>query len=112
MALTYGDFETFIHDMDGRIFRYWVYRRMFTPAETEHKYIDQGFYEDSTCSFGLIKECVALADKDYLIGFQDVDVDDMTVRLYPHISYFKLSEIRMGFSYMDQISDDKELIEE
>lgn len=109
--LVYGDFETFVSDMSERIFRYWVYRRMFTPLETEKKYIDQDYFEDSYCKHGVMKECIKLADNDYLIGFQDIIVDDRSITYLDGISYYKLSEIRLAFSYIDQPTDEKEIIE-
>lgn len=108
----YGDFETFVRDAGERIFRYWVYRRMFTPLETEKKYIDQDFFEDSHCSFGIIKECIKLNDGDYLIGFQDVSVEDEYIQIYNDTSFYKLSEIRLSFSHRDQITEETEVIEE
>ena len=44
----------------------------------------------------MIKELIELADGDYLIGFQDVDRDDL------YIEYYKLSEIRLDYCQSDK----------
>ena len=107
---SYFDFEEYLEDAEERIFRYWVYRRMFTPIETEKKFIDESFYEDSHCHFGMIVECISLNEEDYHIGFQDVSLEENTVHIYGNISYYKLSEIRMAYLQKDQITDGTEVI--
>lgn len=91
------DFETWLHDYGDRIYRYWVYRRMFTPEEQNAKYIDQSFYECDECSFGLIKEAVELPDGDILLGIADVQSQEC-------LEYYKLSELRIGY-YGDEVDD-------
>ena len=95
-----GDIWTFIHDTDGRVFRYWVYRRMFTPLETSAKYIDESVYEDVHCKLGTIHDCVILPDNDVLIGFKDVE--------YDCVDYYKLSEIRMSYYPVDSDEEGEE----
>lgn len=100
-----GDIWTFLHDTRGRVFRYWVFKRMFTPLEADKKYIDQSEFVDSHASFGIIRECVPLPDNDILIGFQDVDISfagDPENYLNDWISYYKLSEIRLEYHWRDQ----------
>lgn len=97
-----GDIWTYLHDTHGRVFRYWVFKRMFTPLESEQKYIDQSEFVDSYASFGIIRECVPLPDNDLLIGFQDVNKDDPEEFCLNSISYFKLSEIRLEYHWCDQ----------
>ena len=43
----FGDFETFLLDCGERLFRYLVYKRMFTPHEIEKKYSDQSEFNDA-----------------------------------------------------------------
>lgn len=97
-----GDIWTWLHDIEPRVFRYWVYRRMFTPKEQDAKFIDEGFYEDSYCKFGIIRECIQLPDNDILIGFQDAELYDSGTVLSDSISYFRLTEIRMAYCKCDQ----------
>ena len=43
----YGSFFEFLEKNKDRIFRFWVYKRMFTPLEQEKMYLDQDVYEDT-----------------------------------------------------------------
>lgn len=100
-----GDFWTYLQDVGPRVFRYWVYRRMFTPDEQSKKYIDQEFFEDSYCKMGIIKECIQLPDNDLLIGFMDMDEEGVIGEDGNRsISYYKLSEIRMEYCERDQLT--------
>lgn len=90
------DFTTWLLDNDGRIYRYWVYKRMFTPAEQEAKYSDQSCYEDDICAYGRIEEAIELPDGDILIGFADPVCDD-DPELKGILNYYKLSEIQLAY---------------
>lgn len=93
-----GDIWTYLHDTDGRVFMYWVYKRMFTPLEQEKKYIDESQFEDAEANRGVITECVELPDGDLLLGFQNVDEDgEPTTGIFRMIGYYKLSEIRLAY---------------
>ena len=93
-----GDIWTWLSDIGYRVFRYWVYKRMFTPLEQEQKYMDQCEFEDSYCKEGIIRECVELPDGDFLLGFQNVpDDDDYNDDVELYIEYYKLSEIRLAY---------------
>lgn len=98
----YSSFQEFLAKNCDRIFRFWVYKRIFTPLEMEKKYMDQGEYEDSHCHSGIIREAIVLPDNDILLGFyimgnDTVDEEDP----YQHLEYYKLSEIRMNYSPVD-----------
>ena len=97
-----GDIWTYLHDTSGRVFRYWVYKRMFTPMEMQEQYIDQSEFTDSYASFGVIRECVQLPDGDLLIGFQDVCIEDHDAFYRSSISYHKISEISLEYHWCDQ----------
>lgn len=94
------DFETWLHDYGDRIYRYWVYKRMFTPEEQAGKYIDQSCFEDDTAQYGYIKEAIELPDGDILLGFQWPDMD------HSYIDYHKLSEIALACSELDMEDED------
>lgn len=89
------DLETWVLDNDDRIYRYWVYKRMFTPTEIEAKYIDQSCYENDHCMFGFIEEAVELPDGDVLLGF--ADPSDFGTEVEGCLTYHKLSQIDMMF---------------
>lgn len=100
MAYSWGDIHTWLSDeAEDRVFRMWVFKRMFTPYEQEEKFTDESVYEDDTCKFVMIKEIIELADGDYLIGFQDADDADSD-NLY--LEYYKLSEIRLDYCQSDK----------
>lgn len=102
MPSSWGDIYTFLHDTEGRIYRYWVYKRVFTPLEMEKKYVDQGEFADSTAMLGVIKECVDLGNGDYLLGFTDPDSDG--TRVEGAMDFYRLSEIRLAMYPSDQPS--------
>lgn len=94
------DFETWVLDNPDRIYRYWVYKRMFTPYEQEEKFMDESQFVASTCSFGCIREAIELPDGDILLGFVDPEDYDTDRDLY--IAYHKLSDINLAFSPSDK----------
>lgn len=97
MAYSWGDIYTWLHDeAEDRVFRLWVFKKMFTPYEQEQKFIDESIFEDVHCKLVRIKELIELADGDYLIGFQETDRDDL------YIEYYKLSEIRLDYCQSDK----------
>ena len=99
---TYNSIFEFLEKNKDRIFRFWVYKRIFTPLEMEQKYIDECVYEDTHAHTGIIREAIVLPDNDLLLGFyipccDTVDEEDE----YKHIDYYKLSEIRMEYRPVD-----------
>ena len=105
MADSWGDIHTWLSDVgEERVFRMWVFKKMFTPYEQDEKFSDESVYVDDTCKFVMIKEIIELADGDYLIGFQDADSD------IEYLEYLKLSEIRLDYNPNDinNIGDDDE----
>ena len=94
------DFETWVLDNRDRVYRYWVYKRMFTPEEVDAKWSDQSCYVDDKCSFGVIKEAVELPDGDVLLGF--IDPNDEGSNVEGSIFYYKLSQIELAYFQCDQ----------
>lgn len=107
MAMTYGDLHTFVLDHEHCVFRYWVYKRMFTPLEISEKFMDQSEFEDTTASFGLIRECIELGNGDFLLGLSPVyheSEDEVSKDVY----YYRLSEIRLCRVASDQFGGGNE----
>ena len=105
MADSWGDIHTWLSDVgEERVFRMWVFKKMFTPYEQDEKFSDESVYVDDTCKFVMIKELIELPDGDLLIGFQDADDADSD-NLY--LEYYKLSEIRLDYR-----PEDKERLED
>ena len=98
----YGDFFSFLERNKDRLFRFWVYKRMFTPLEQEMMYTDQDVYEDYHAHTGIIKEAIIRTDKDLLLGFYiNAGTTSEEEDPYRHLEYYKLSEIRMEYRPVD-----------
>lgn len=95
------DFETWLLDFDDRVYRYWIYRRMFTPYEQKQCFMDESVYVDTCASKGIIEEAVELPDGDVLLGFRDPD-DDSFEHIAGNLKYYKLSEIDLAYFPCDQ----------
>ena len=61
------DMETWLLDNGDRLFRYRVYRRMFTPYEQEKKYMDQSDFESDYHQFGYIEEAIDLGNGEWYL---------------------------------------------
>lgn len=85
------DFETWLLDYGDRLYRYLVYKRMFTP-ESESE------YEDNHYELCQIAEAIDLGG-DWLLGLRTIEEDG---KIYGMIHYYKLSEIRLAFFENDQ----------
>ena len=107
MADSWGDIHTWLSDVgEERVFRMWVFKKMFTPYEQDEKFLDESVYVDDTCKFVMIKELIELPDGDLLIGFQDTDNDNL------YLEYYKLSEIRLDYCQSDKERLDDDFDEE
>ena len=98
----YESVADFFTSNPDRLYRFWVYKHIFTPDEIDKKYIDQTPYEESRCRTGVIREVIPLPDGDLLIGFAEIyeslaelGADNRAM------AYFRLSEIRINFLPMD-----------
>ena len=89
----FTDFQTWAQDNSETIFRFLVYRRMFTPYEIDNKFIDDTEFADTHYSFGKIEDVIELGPNEWLIGLRSVDEDDFSP--YDNVTYYRLSEIRL-----------------
>ena len=98
----YDDFKQFFMQNPNRIFRYWVYRRMFTPYEQKQAYMDESFFEQSHALFGVIREVVPLPDGDLLLGIAEIaeDTSELSAELR-QIAYHRLSDLQLMYMPMD-----------
>lgn len=97
----YGDLETFLHDTDGRIFKYWVYKKVYTPYEQDAKFFDESIYESNECTYGIIREVIPIGD-DLLVGFNNIYDEQSADDLTPTVNYYKLSDICLEYSPKDE----------
>lgn len=108
------DMETWLLDNDGRVFRYLVYKRMFTPYEQQNAFLDESEFTDSHYSFGIIEEAVDL-EGDWLLGIREVDetsLDGDVVKTWDSLQYYRLSELRLSCFDQDQPCFSREEAEE
>lgn len=99
--IAHNNFQDFVQASSGMAFRYWIYKRMFTPIELDKKYMDESVYEDSTCSIGYITQCIPLPDGDFMLGFLNKDFHD-DPSCGNVVQFCKLSEIRLELYEWDQ----------
>lgn len=100
MAKCVTDMETWLSDYGNRIFRFLVYKKLFTPYEQEHKFMDESQFEDTHYSFGYIEEAIDLGG-DWLLGFRRVFEGDSEPSELTE--YYKLSDIQLSYSERDQL---------
>lgn len=98
-ALTvYDNFKQFFEQNPDRIYRYWVYRRMFTPYEQKQAYMDESFFEQSQALFGVVREVVPLPNGDLFLGIAAIAEDaselsaDNRQMTYHHFSRMYVTE--------------------
>lgn len=91
------DMETWFSDNSDRIYRFVVYKKLFTPYEQEHKFMDESQFEDTHYRFGFIEEAIELGHGEWLLGFREI-IDG---EVYD-INYFKLSDIQLSYFEQDQ----------
>ena len=91
------DMETWFCDNSDRIYRFLVYKKLFTPYEQEHKFMDESQFEDIHYRYGFIEEAIELGHGEWLLGIREVK-DGETADM----SYFKLSDIQLSYFEQDQ----------
>jgi hypothetical protein len=94
MARIITDFETWLIDeSDTRIFRYLVYKKVYTPREQHEKYVDESEYEDGGIyTLAKIEEAIDIGNGDWMLGMREIFEDGSVSK---HIKYVKLNEIRL-----------------
>ena len=67
------DFDTFIHDYaDNTIFRYFKYRKVFTPYEMDKKFSDEDIYENGGyAKYVYIRQAIELPNGDILLKLEE-----------------------------------------
>ena len=97
--------ETWFSDNSDRIYRFMVYKKLFTPYEQEQKFSDESQFEDTHYRFGFIEEAIELGYGEWLLGLREI-IDG---EVYD-INYFKLSDIQLSYFEQDQnmLSDEED----
>ena len=92
------DMETWFCDNSDRIYRFVVYKKLFTPYEQDKKFMDESQFEDAHYRFGFIEEAIELGNGEWLLGFREVVEGEVC----SYLSYFKLSDIQLSYFEKDQ----------
>lgn len=95
---SYDSIGAFFEQHKDRVIWFYVYRRMFTPYETEKKFSDQSWYESTEGNIGMVREVIPLPNGDVLLGIGRIcdDISDMNF-----LEFYPLSEIRLEYWPMD-----------
>ena len=114
MAKIITDFETWLIDeTDTRIFRYLVYKKVYTPREQHERYVDESEYENGGMyTLAKIEEALDMGNGDWMLGMREIFDDGSIAK---HLKYVRLSEIRLSSFDEDQeieIWDDIDELEE
>lgn len=100
MARQITDMLTWLLDNDDRIFRYLVYKKVFTPYEQEKAFMDESEYENGGYyTMCIIEEAIDLGNGDHLLGLREIADDGM---IFKYIRFLRLSEIRLSCFDDDQ----------
>ena len=75
--------EKWLGDNSHRIYRFLVYKKLFTPYELDKKFVDESQFEDTNYRFGFIEEAIELGNGEWLLGFREV-IDDEVCNYIRH----------------------------
>lgn len=105
MRLQITDMETWMLDNSDRIYRFWIYKKVFTPYEQRMCFEDESPYEEDECTFAYIREAIDLGGGNWFIGFQPIYGDDKDFQM---LIYHRLSDIELEYfpSDMEKLYDD------
>ena len=98
------DFDTFLLDNQDKIFRYYKYKKVWTPFELDKKYSDESMFENGGyAEFVYVRQAIELPDGDVLLKlelthnpeddilYQDEE-DNETIYKYEKLSDIVLEE--------------------
>ena len=103
--IIYDSFQDFVNKNKDIVFRYWVYKRIFTPYEQDKRFEDESIFESQMCEMAYIRECIPLPNGDFLLGFES---EEMAHKEGHHMfDYYKLSNICLGYCQIDQEEDEE-----
>lgn len=93
MAKITTDMKTWLRDFGDRIYRYVVYKKLFTPYEQQRAFVDESQFEDSRYTLCKIEEAVELGNGDWLLGLRTIGEDG---EVFSIVEYHKLSDIKLA----------------
>ena len=92
------DMETWFLDNRNRIYRFVVYKKLFTPYEQDKKFVGESQFEDIHYRFCFIEEAVELGHGECLLGLREI-IDN---EVCEYIHYYRLSDIQLSYFEQDQ----------
>ena len=87
--------KEFIEKHRGKVFRYWMIKRNYTPYEIYKKDPNQSDLIDDECNYGYFVDCVDLG-YDHLIGISEDSMNS------GYVIYHKLSLLEFALNEADQ----------
>lgn len=90
--------EKWIKENEGKIFRFLIYKKMFTPYEQQEAFSDESQFEENYYNIALLKEAVDLGCGNWLIGFEMISDH----KLSGITQYHRLQDIRLEYFDCDQ----------
>ena len=101
------DIRAWVRANESKIFRYSIYKRIFTPYEQKMAYMDESEFTSTHYKFAKIHEAIDLGSGNWLIGFWvNFDDEENPDKI---IEYHKLEDIKLSyFEYDDNFSGDYE----
>ncbi len=100
MARIITDFETWLLDESERIYRYLVYKKVWTPLEMDKKYSDESEYENGGLyTLCLIEEAIEMSPGIWMLGLREIYEDGVISK---NIKYYPLNDIRLTCFDEDQ----------
>lgn len=90
------EFIDYLKSDKTKVWRFLVYKRMFTPYEQDRKFVDESEFADIHYTLGTIENAWVLPDGDILIEF----------RTYKCLTELhKLSEIKLSTKDEEEMED-------
>lgn len=97
--------EDFIEDYYGIVFRFQVYKRMFTPYEIKEKFEDESVFEDgSYYRYGKLTCAYKLPNGEIIVGIRECGADGSD---FKYTNFYNLNEVRLTVFDSD---NEKELV--
>ena len=100
--------ETWVAEHKDTVFRYLVYRKIWTPYEMDEKFSDESEYTSNLYDFGKIVDAIYLGNGKWFVGLSAVDSETKEEISPKRIEYYNLDEIRLCVFENDEETDDEE----
>lgn len=81
------------------IYRMYEYKKVYTPYEQEHKYMDESMFISNYATFVHITEAIDIHG-DLLLRLEELNIDEMTQT--GHFLIRRLSDIQLDIYNSDQ----------